>query len=99
MEEVLFDHLPRRRFSKRLGATILGSDVRAIVTQEDLQAYIKTHHAPRMVLVGTGAVNHDDLVKLTEKALATSTEGASTGVGGEDPRSLYGRKFAFVTTT
>tara|TARA_Y100001954_G_scaffold72499_1_gene79405 strand:+ start:2078 stop:3385 length:1308 start_codon:yes stop_codon:yes gene_type:complete len=82
MEEVLFDHLHATAFQQTsLGTTILGSDacVRS-VTQEDLQTYIKTHYtAPRMVLVGTGAVNHDDLVKLAEKAFADlPTEGAST---------------------
>ncbi|XP_022841363.1 Metalloenzyme, LuxS/M16 peptidase-like, partial [Ostreococcus tauri] len=82
MEEVLFDHLHATAFQQTsLGTTILGSDkcVRS-VTQEDLQTYIKTHYtAPRMVLVGTGAVNHDELVKLAESSFAgLPTEGAST---------------------
>ena len=82
IEEVLFDHLHATAFQQTsLGTTILGSDkcVRS-VTQEDLQTYIKTHYtAPRMVVVGTGAVDHDELVKLAEKAFASlPTEGAST---------------------
>jgi processing peptidase subunit beta len=82
VEEVLFDHLHASAFQHTsLGTTILGSEkcVRS-VTQEDLQTYIKTHYtAPRMVVVGTGAVDHDELVKLAEKAFASlPTEGAST---------------------
>ena len=39
------------------------------ITREDLEKYIKTHYtAPRMVVVGTGAIDHDELVKLTEAA-------------------------------
>ena len=73
VEEVLFDHLHATAFQHTgLGRTILGSaeNVRSI-TREDLAKYIKEHYtAPRMVLVGTGAVEHDDLVKLAEGAFA-----------------------------
>ncbi len=82
IEEVLFDHLHATAFQHTsLGSTILGSEkcVRS-VTQEDLQTYIKTHYtAPRMVLVGTGAVDHDALVSAAEKAFKDlPTAGAST---------------------
>ena len=73
VEEVLFDHLHATAFQHTgLGRTILGSaeNVRNI-TRDDLAKYIKEHYtAPRMVLVGTGAVEHDDLVKLAESAFA-----------------------------
>ena len=93
-EEVLFDHLHATAFQNTsLGRTILGpaSNIQGM-TRDMLSNYIKTHYtAPRMVLVGTGAVNHDDLVKLAEKAFADlPTEGASTKAGGEEPGSLYG---------
>lgn len=71
VEEVLFDHLHATAFQHTgLGRTILGSaaNVRSI-TKENLADYIKMHYtAPRMVLVGTGAVDHDALVKLAEAA-------------------------------
>ena len=80
VEEVLFDHLHATAFQQTgLGRTILGSadNVRTI-TRDNLSEYIKQHYtAPRMVLVGTGAVDHDALVKLAEKAFSgLSTSGA-----------------------
>jgi processing peptidase subunit beta len=70
VEEVLFDHLHATAFQHTgLGRTILGSaaNVRSI-TKDNLAEYIKTHYtASRMVLVGTGAVDHDALVKLVGK--------------------------------
>ena len=75
VEEVLFDHLHATAFQQTgLGRTILGSaeNVRTI-TRENLAEYIKTHYtAPRMVLVGAGAVDHDELVKLAQGALRVS---------------------------
>jgi len=81
VEEVLFDHLHATAFQQTgLGRTILGSaeNVRTI-TRENLSAYIGTHYtAPRMVLVGSGAVDHDELVKLATNAFGgLSTAGAS----------------------
>ena len=80
VEEVLFDHLHATAFQRTgLGRTILGSadNVRSI-TRDDLAAYIGQHYtAPRMVLVGTGAVDHEQLVKLAEGAFASlPAEGA-----------------------
>ena len=45
-----------------------------------MEKYIKTHYtAPRMVVVGTGAIDHDELVKLTEAAFKDlPTQGVST---------------------
>ena len=58
-EEVLFDHLHATAYQfTSLGRTILGSadNVRRL-SRDDLVAYIRTHYtAPRMVLVGAGAV-------------------------------------------
>eukprot|EP00899_Mesostigma_viride_P025916 jgi/Mesvir1/6509/Mv16778-RA.1 len=68
-DEVLFDHLHATAFQHSpLGRTILGSaaNVRSI-TRDDLSAYIKSHYtAPRMVIAGAGAVDHDALVALAE---------------------------------
>jgi len=73
-EEVLFDHLHATAFQfTSLGRTILGpaDNVRSI-KRADLAEYIKTHYtAGRMVLVGAGAVEHEQLVKLAEQAFGS----------------------------
>eukprot|EP00898_Chlorokybus_atmophyticus_P001223 jgi/Chlat1/2100/Chrsp17S02695 len=70
-DEVLFDHLHATAFQySPLGRTILGpaDNIRAI-TRGDLADYIATHYtAPRMVVAASGAVDHDELVGLVEKA-------------------------------
>ena len=49
------------------------------ITRDNLSEYIKQHYtAPRMVLVGTGAVDHDALVKLAEKAFSGLSTSART---------------------
>lgn len=52
-----------------LGRTILGpKDNILSINRDDLDSYIKTNYtADRMVLVGTGGVDHNELVKLAEK--------------------------------
>jgi len=56
-----------------LGRTILGPKENILsIRREDLSNYIQTNYtADRMVLVGTGAVDHEELVKLAEKQFAT----------------------------
>lgn len=80
-EEVLFDHLHATAFQfTSLGRPILGSaaNVRSI-TRDDLVAYIGTHYtAPRMVVVGAGAVEHEQLVKLAASAFANLPTGGGT---------------------
>jgi len=70
-DEVLFDHLHATAFQfTALGRPILGpaANVRSI-TRDDLATYIATHYtAPRMVLVGAGAVDHEALCKLAAGA-------------------------------
>eukprot|EP00227_Mantoniella_beaufortii_P007609 CAMPEP_0197592636 /NCGR_PEP_ID=MMETSP1326-20131121/15199_1 /TAXON_ID=1155430 /ORGANISM="Genus nov. species nov., Strain RCC2288" /LENGTH=502 /DNA_ID=CAMNT_0043158357 /DNA_START=31 /DNA_END=1539 /DNA_ORIENTATION=+ len=95
LEEVLFDHLHATAFQQTgLGRTILGpaENVRSI-TKANLADYIKTHYtAPRMVLVGTGAVDHDELVAAAEKAfggLPTAGADVKTLVK-EDPAHFTG---------
>ncbi|KAL5582190.1 hypothetical protein UlMin_014632 [Ulmus minor] len=64
-EEVIFDHLHATAFQYTpLGRTILGpaQNIKTI-TKEHLQNYIQTHYtAPRMVIVASGAVKHEDIV-------------------------------------
>ncbi|TEB30604.1 hypothetical protein FA13DRAFT_1733458 [Coprinellus micaceus] len=70
MEEVVFDHLHSVAFQgQALGRTILGPKKNILsINRDDLSGYIKTNYtADRMVLVGTGGVEHSELVKLAEK--------------------------------
>ena len=52
-----------------LGRTILGPKANILsISRDDLASYIKTNYtADRMVLVGTGGVDHQELVKLAEQ--------------------------------
>jgi processing peptidase subunit beta len=70
IEEVVFDYLHMGAFEgTSLGLTILGQPVNInAIQQADLLKYIQTHYtAPRMVLVGAGAVKHELLVELAEQ--------------------------------
>ncbi|KAG6919639.1 hypothetical protein DXG01_003503 [Tephrocybe rancida] len=74
LEEVVFDHLHAVAFQGQpLGRTILGpKDNILSIKRDDLSSYIKTNYtADRMVLVGTGGVEHSELVKLAEKHFAS----------------------------
>lgn len=69
-EEVVFDHLHSIAFQgQALGRTILGPKENILsIKREDLASYIKTNYtADRMVLVGSGGVEHEELVKLAEQ--------------------------------
>ncbi len=54
-------------------STILGPKANILsINRDDLTSYIKTNYtADRMVLVGTGGVDHGELVKLAEKHFGT----------------------------
>ncbi|KAH7099502.1 mitochondrial processing peptidase beta subunit [Auriculariales sp. MPI-PUGE-AT-0066] len=70
LDEVVFDHLHSVAFQHQpLGRTILGPKENILsIKQPELSNYIKTNYtADRMVLVGTGAVDHGELVKLAEQ--------------------------------
>lgn len=73
-EEVLFDHLHATAYQfTSLGRPILGpaANVRSI-QRDDLAKYIATHYtAPRMVVVGAGAVDHEALCKLAGAAFSS----------------------------
>lgn len=69
MEEVVFDHLHAVAFQGQpLGRTILGPKENILsIKRDDLTSYIKTNYtADRMVLVGTGGVDHSSLVELAQ---------------------------------
>ncbi|KAK0485321.1 Metalloenzyme, LuxS/M16 peptidase-like protein [Armillaria luteobubalina] len=74
LEEVVFDHLHSVAFQgQSLGRTILGPKGNILsINRDDLSSYIKTNYtADRMVLVGTGGIEHEALVKLAEKHFAS----------------------------
>jgi len=72
--EVVFDYLHAAAFQgSSLSRTILGppQNIRAL-KREDLLEYIKTHYVgPKMVLVGAGGVNHEELVQHAEKSFGS----------------------------
>lgn len=74
MEEVIFDRLHQTAYrDTMLGRTILGPEenIRSI-TKKDIEEYVNTHYvAPRMVVAGSGAVSHDQLVELSDKHFGT----------------------------
>mmetsp|Transcript_1161 Transcript_1161/g.1315 ORF Transcript_1161/g.1315 Transcript_1161/m.1315 type:complete len:463 (-) Transcript_1161:149-1537(-) len=69
-EEVILDHLHETAFmGTGLGRTILGPEenIRNL-TRDDLKSYISTHYtADRFVIAAAGAVDHNQLLQLTEK--------------------------------
>ena len=70
VEEVVFDNLHEVAFQgQALGRTILGPKENILsISRNDLTNYIKSKYtADRMVLVGAGGVEHEELVKLAEK--------------------------------
>jgi len=70
LEEVVFDHLHSVAYANQpLGRTILGPKKNILsIKKDDLQNYIKTNYtADRMVLVGAGGIEHEELIKLAEK--------------------------------
>lgn len=90
-EEVVFDHLHSVAFQgQALGRTILGpkENIESI-QQSDLQRYIADNYkADRMVLVGTGAVEHEELVELAKKhfgSLPKSEVVKAIGTGSINP--------------
>uniref|UniRef100_A0A7S2V5V4 Mitochondrial-processing peptidase subunit beta n=1 Tax=Fibrocapsa japonica TaxID=94617 RepID=A0A7S2V5V4_9STRA len=68
-EEVILDYLHEVAYNGTgLGRTILGPEenVRGL-SREDLLGYIQTHYtAPRMVVAGAGALEHQELVDMAE---------------------------------
>eukprot|EP00466_Bigelowiella_natans_P016502 jgi/Bigna1/53395/estExt_Genewise1Plus.C_190089 len=69
VEEVVFDRLHETAFrGTSLGRTILGptENINAM-NREMIKDYVDTHYtAPRMVVVGAGAIDHNELVKLAD---------------------------------
>lgn len=90
-EEAILDELHSTAFMDTgLGRTILGPDenVRNL-TRNDLLDYTKTHYtADRFVIAGAGAVDHKQLVELTEKHFGGLKNGAATGAAAP-PKAFF----------
>lgn len=93
-EEVVFDHLHAVAFQAQpLGRTILGPRENILaITKKELNNYIKKNYkADRMVLVGAGAVEHEELVALAQKHfgnLVASDVPVAPGTGSRDPTDV-----------
>jgi processing peptidase subunit beta len=92
-EETIFDHLHSIAFQgTSLGRTILGpaENVNSI-TRDDLLKYISTHYtAPRMVLAASGGVDHQELVKLADRAFSGLSSANNKPANFQHPGSFTG---------
>jgi processing peptidase subunit beta len=82
-EEQILDQLHSSAFmGTGLGRTILGPKENILSLQrDDLQDFIKTHYtADRFVIAGAGAVDHNQLVELTEKHFGSLPQPPKGGV-------------------
>lgn len=91
-EEVIFDMLHEVAYvGTPLARTILGpeANIKAI-SADDIKAYIATHYtAPRMVVAASGAVDHDELVKLSGDFFGKVLTEAPAGYAIEHTPSLF----------
>ena len=84
-----------RSLGQPLGRTILGPKKNILsIKRDDLASYIKTNYsADRMVLVGTGGVEHSELVELAKKhfaALPVSSNPVPLGRAAHPPTNFVG---------
>lgn len=93
-DEVIQDHLHETAFmGTGLGRTILGSEenIRSL-TKADLHAYITTHYtADRFVIAAAGAVDHNEIVSLTEQHFGKLPKSSSGSLSEKfDPAVFIG---------
>jgi mitochondrial-processing peptidase subunit beta len=97
-EELVLDHLHATAYQGcGLGRTILGSEENiANMKQSDLKSYISTHYtAPRMVVAGAGAVDHQQLCGLASKYFGNLPTGGSVDIAME-PALFTGSDYRYV---
>ncbi|CDK26510.1 unnamed protein product [Kuraishia capsulata CBS 1993] len=104
-DEVVFDRLHEVTFKGQpLGRTILGpiENIKSL-TREDLKNYIETNYkGDRMVLVGAGAVDHEQLVELAQKSFGhvpISEKSIPLGSPRGDLPRFYGEEVRVVDTS
>jgi processing peptidase subunit beta len=92
IEEVIFDRLHEVAYvGTPLARTILGpvENINSIMA-DDIVKYVKTHYtAPRMVLAGAGAVDHDELATLAGDYFGGVPQVAPEGLTYEALPSLF----------
>jgi len=83
IEEVVFDRLHETAFRENaLGRTILGpvENIQKL-TQEDIKEYIASHYtAGRMVIAGSGPIEHEELVSLAQELFGDLPSEPSNGI-------------------
>eukprot|EP00923_Selenidium_pygospionis_P043993 GHVN01075947.1.p1 GENE.GHVN01075947.1~~GHVN01075947.1.p1 ORF type:complete len:358 (+),score=62.44 GHVN01075947.1:560-1633(+) len=87
-EEVVMDRIHMAAFqNSTLGQTILGPEenIRSINRQNMLDYMKRNYTSDQMVLVGTGNVNHDELVKFGEKNFSQFKPSAVSTVAHRKP--------------
>ena len=91
-DDLVFDHLQGVAFPDQpMGRAVLGTPERvSVFGRQQLLVYMASHYkAPRMVVAGAGAVDHDVLVRLAGEAFGELNAGAAPGrepaqyMGGE----------------
>ncbi|MCF8468334.1 MAG: insulinase family protein [Sneathiella sp.] len=92
-DDIIFDYLQETSYPNQpLGRSILGTaaQVRGF-DRAMIASYMKVRYvAPKMVLSGSGAIDHEKLVKLAEDAFG---ELAITGATGMEPASYRGGEY------
>jgi processing peptidase subunit beta len=93
-EEVIFDLLHETAYQgSGLGRTILGpeANIKAI-GRRDLEAYVRTHYTgPRIVVAGAGAIEHQDLVRVAERAFGALPAAPAGGlIVANEPATVVG---------
>ena len=99
-EELVLDHLHATAFQGTgLGRTILGPEenIRSL-TRTDLVDYIQQHYtAPRMVIAGAGAVNHEELCGLASQHFGSLPTAPKNGVEvAMEPAVFTGSDYWYV---
>lgn len=80
-EDYIFDMLHSAAFPKqKLGRSILGSpEVISNLSREALTGYVKqNYHTGNMIIVGSGKITHEALVKLAKKNFGRLAQGKAT---------------------
>lgn len=81
-EQIVFDHLHATAFQdESLARTIAGTpETIQSISRDDLTNFIKNNYTgDRMVLVGSGNINHEELCKLAEQKFGSLPSGSSLG--------------------
>ncbi len=96
-EDIIFDYFEKALFPEHnLGFPVIGTETNLRrFTRDDLQTYIATYYAPSHVVVAAaGNVEHDALVRLTEKYLTRLPAETHNGKRIAAPRDIEHSTYA-----